>query len=62
MQTKRKFQPASLHRVSSTIDDLRFDSSRGIIEWTEPVGSVSPYEITVSSASLSGQEIVSSDG
>ncbi|VDO70633.1 unnamed protein product [Heligmosomoides polygyrus] len=50
--------PASLHRVSSTIDDLRFDSSRGIIEWTEPVGSVSPYEITVSSASLSGQEIL----
>ncbi|KAK6756638.1 hypothetical protein RB195_014827 [Necator americanus] len=49
----------SLHRVSSTIEELRFDSSRGIIEWAEPVGSMSPYKITVVSNSLSGETSIS---
>ncbi|EYB92442.1 hypothetical protein Y032_0194g1447 [Ancylostoma ceylanicum] len=49
----------SLHRVNSTIKDLRFDSSRGIIEWAEPIGSVHPYEITVVSNSLSGESSIS---
>ncbi|KAK6016121.1 EGF-like domain protein, partial [Ostertagia ostertagi] len=51
--------PGSLQRVNSTIDDLRFDSSRGIIEWKEPVGSNIPYSITVSSSSLSGGSSIS---
>ncbi|VDL68782.1 unnamed protein product [Nippostrongylus brasiliensis] len=45
----------SLHQVNSSIADLRFDATRGIIEWEEPVGSSRPYEITVVSSSLSGQ-------
>ncbi|KAK5976457.1 hypothetical protein GCK32_001885 [Trichostrongylus colubriformis] len=49
----------SLHRVNSTIDNLRFDSSRGIIEWEEPLGSLDPYEITVTSSSLSGTTSIS---
>ncbi|KAL6741896.1 hypothetical protein Aduo_015107 [Ancylostoma duodenale] len=49
----------SIHRVNSTIQDLRFDSSRGIIEWAEPIGSIHPYEITVVSNSLSGESSIS---
>ncbi|KAJ1350623.1 hypothetical protein KIN20_006453 [Parelaphostrongylus tenuis] len=44
--------PGSLYRVNSTIKDLHFDSTRGIIEWAEPIGSYDPYEITVISNSL----------
>ncbi|VDM83411.1 unnamed protein product [Strongylus vulgaris] len=49
----------ALHRVNSTIEDLRFDSARGIIEWAEPKGSLNPYEITVVSNSLSGESSIS---
>ncbi|WKY10803.1 hypothetical protein Q1695_002846 [Nippostrongylus brasiliensis] len=48
----------SLHQVNSSIADLRFDATRGIIEWEEPVGSSRPYEITVVSSSLSGESSI----
>uniref|UniRef100_A0A0K0DCL2 EGF-like domain-containing protein n=1 Tax=Angiostrongylus cantonensis TaxID=6313 RepID=A0A0K0DCL2_ANGCA len=51
--------PGSLYHVNSTINDLHFDSARGIIEWAQPVGSYTPYMITVVSNSLSGESSVS---
>ncbi|VDM56773.1 unnamed protein product [Angiostrongylus costaricensis] len=51
--------PGSLYHVNSTINDLHFDSARGIIEWAQPIGSYTPYMITVVSNSLSGESSVS---
>ncbi|PAV61443.1 hypothetical protein WR25_01780 [Diploscapter pachys] len=50
---------SSVVRISSTIKDLNFDSSRGIIEWENPAGSETPETITATVYSPTGESQLS---
>lgn len=45
-------------RVNSTIPNLNFIASKGIIAWPEPLGSEQPYEISVTAFSPAGETTI----
>ncbi|ULT85782.1 hypothetical protein L3Y34_005875 [Caenorhabditis briggsae] len=46
---------SSVLRVNSTIPNLNFIASKGIVAWPEPIGSPYPYEVKVTAFSPAGQ-------
>ncbi|CAI5451005.1 unnamed protein product [Caenorhabditis angaria] len=50
---------SSVLRVNSTIPGLNFISSKGILAWPEPIGSLDPYSVTVTAFSPAGESNIS---
>ncbi|CAL2042521.1 unnamed protein product [Caenorhabditis brenneri] len=50
---------SSVLRVNSTIPDLNFIASKGIVAWPEPIGSPYPYEVSVTAFSPAGETTIS---
>uniref|UniRef100_A0A1I7U298 EGF-like domain-containing protein n=1 Tax=Caenorhabditis tropicalis TaxID=1561998 RepID=A0A1I7U298_9PELO len=49
---------SSVLRVNSTIPNLNFIASKGIVAWPEPIGSSDPYEVTVTAFSPAGETTI----
>ncbi|KAF1752079.1 hypothetical protein GCK72_018633 [Caenorhabditis remanei] len=49
---------SSVLRVNSTIPDLNFIASKGIVAWPDPIGSPYPYEVSVTAFSPAGETTI----
>lgn len=50
---------SSVLRVNSSIPNLNFIASKGIVAWPEPIGSPDPYEVSVTAFSPAGETTIS---